>query len=60
MKVQTMRNIDKFVGVPLTFIFSIGIFIISVFQRKRKNPKLVENNPNKKFTFVSSVNIFEF
>ncbi len=40
MKVQTMRNIDRYIGIPLTFIFSIFLSIISIFQRKSKKINL--------------------
>ncbi len=40
MKVQTMRNIDRYVGIPLTFLFSIFLSIISIFQRKSKKINL--------------------
>ena len=40
MKVDTMRTIDKYAGIPLTFIFSIGMFIIRIFRGKIKTPNL--------------------
>ncbi len=35
-----MRTIDKFAGIPLTFLFSIVLFLISPFRRKSKSPNL--------------------
>ena len=36
MKVDTMRKIDRWVGVPLTFLFSIPIWISRIFSSKKK------------------------
>ena len=39
MKVDTMRKIDRWVGIPLTFLFSIPIWFVGLFARK-KNPRI--------------------
>lgn len=40
MKVQTMRNIDRYVGVPLTFLFSIVWTFGGIFSIKKKKADL--------------------
>ncbi|MDX2305373.1 MAG: glycosyltransferase family 9 protein [Microscillaceae bacterium] len=40
MKVDTMRTIDRYAGIPLTFIFSLGMSLLRVFRGKVKSPNL--------------------
>ncbi|MEO1652243.1 MAG: glycosyltransferase family 9 protein [Bacteroidota bacterium] len=36
MKVDTMRKIDRYAGVPLTFLFSIPFLLMYPFRKKKK------------------------
>jgi ADP-heptose:LPS heptosyltransferase len=40
MKPDSMRFIDKTVGIPLTFLFSVLLFPLQLFFRKRQKPDL--------------------
>ncbi len=40
MKVDTMRKVDKWVGVPLCFLMSIPIWFFGLFRGRKKNPDL--------------------
>jgi hypothetical protein len=37
MKVDTMRFIDKWAGIPLVFILSVLLWILELFTFRRKN-----------------------
>ncbi|MBS0001354.1 MAG: hypothetical protein KFF73_20380, partial [Cyclobacteriaceae bacterium] len=41
MKVDTMRNVDRWAGIPLTFLFSIFLWLYEkIFLKKQKNPDI--------------------
>jgi len=40
MKPDLMRTLDKFAGIPLTFLFSIGLLLMAPFRRRVKKPDL--------------------
>ncbi|MDP1573446.1 MAG: glycosyltransferase family 9 protein [Coxiellaceae bacterium] len=41
MKVDTMRKIDFYVGIPLTFLVSIVVRFFDIFRRKPSNKKIL-------------------